>query len=82
MVVATSALGMGIDIPDIRLIIHTDEPRDFLDYAQENGRAGRDGLRSRAVIIRGGDKSQDQLVRRYLDGGECRRTVTDEFLDG
>ncbi|GME52406.1 P-loop containing nucleoside triphosphate hydrolase protein [Neofusicoccum parvum] len=33
VVVATSALGMGIDVPDIRLIIHTDEPRDLLDYA-------------------------------------------------
>ncbi|GME47484.1 hypothetical protein B0A55_11426 [Neofusicoccum parvum] len=82
VVVATSALGMGIDIPDIRLIIHTDEPRDLLDYAQESGRAGRDGLASRAVMVQGGQKSDDRLVRRYLDGGPCRRTVMDEFLDG
>jgi superfamily II DNA helicase RecQ len=51
VIVATSALGMGVDIPDIRCIIHIDWPRTILDYAQESGRAGRDGLRSEAVII-------------------------------
>ncbi|CAN9430903.1 unnamed protein product [Alternaria alternata] len=45
VVVATSALGMGIDIPDIRCIIHIDWPFTVLDYAQGRGRAGRDGLR-------------------------------------
>jgi superfamily II DNA helicase RecQ len=44
VLVATSALGMGMDIPDIRLIVHVDESRNMLDYAQGTGRAGRDGL--------------------------------------
>lgn len=52
VIIATSALGMGVDIPDIRCIIHTDWPWTMLDYAQESGRAGRDGLRSEAIIIR------------------------------
>lgn len=82
VVVATSALGIGIDIPDIRLVIHADEPRDFLDYTQESGRAGRDGLASRAVIVAGGSRSEDELVRQYVDGGGCRRIALDAFLDG
>jgi len=51
MIVATSALGLGIDIPDIRAIIHADEPRSLLDYAQESERAGRDELSSQVIVI-------------------------------
>jgi superfamily II DNA helicase RecQ len=51
VIVATSALEIGVDIPDIWCIIHIDWPRTILDYAQESGRAGRDGLRSEAIII-------------------------------
>ncbi|OGE46603.1 hypothetical protein PENARI_c169G02057, partial [Penicillium arizonense] len=45
VVAATSALGIGVDIPNIRSIIHIGLPRSLLDYAQESGRASRDGLR-------------------------------------
>jgi superfamily II DNA helicase RecQ len=51
VIVATSALGIGVDILDIRCIIHVDWPRTILDYAQESGRVGRDGVRSEAIII-------------------------------
>jgi hypothetical protein len=96
VIVATSALGMGVDIPDIRCIIHIDWPRTILDYAQESGRAGRDGLRSEAIIIgqEGSQRVSDdkqteveqQLVQLYAGGDGiatgCRRRVLDEYLDG
>jgi hypothetical protein len=50
VIVATSALGMGIDIPDIRGIIHLGRPAR-LDHGQESGRAGRDGQPSEAIMI-------------------------------
>ena len=50
VIVSTSAFGMGVDIYDIRAIVHVDEPRSLLDYAQESGRAGRDGVMSEAII--------------------------------
>jgi superfamily II DNA helicase RecQ len=99
VIAATNALGMGVDIPNIRVIFHIGAPRTLLDYAQESGRAGRDGQASEAIIIqprgmegggpdareKGGEDNQveeAQLVQRYIAGGECRRVVLDEYLDG
>jgi superfamily II DNA helicase RecQ len=95
VIVATSALGMGVDIADIRCIIHINWPFTVLDYAQESGRAGRDGLRSEAVMMvqegqqRAAEDKQaeaeQQLVRAYVEGVEeaatCRRVVLDGYLD-
>jgi hypothetical protein len=96
VVAATSALGMGVDIPDIRSIIHVGRPRTLLEYAQESGRAGRDGDISEAVmIIPAGidsvpgyatDASEedqarvDEYVAMVSPG--CRRRVLDWYLDG
>jgi superfamily II DNA helicase RecQ len=84
VIVATGAFGMGIDIADIRLIVHVDNPRNMMDYGQASGRAGRDGLASRAVIIRGGINFEDELIAQYMDpaGGQCRRIEIDKYLDG
>lgn len=63
MIAATNALGMGIDKPDIRLIVHVDVPGSITAYYQEVGRAGRDGEPARGVLL---FDPADQEVQRYF----------------
>ncbi len=51
VIVTTSALRLRIDILDIRVIIHADEPRSLMNYAQKSERAKRDELSSQTIVI-------------------------------
>lgn len=66
VMVATNAFGMGIDKADVRQVIHLDSPDSPEAYFQEAGRAGRDGLPSRAVLLYDGN-DRAKLLRRISE---------------
>ena len=75
IVIATIALGLGIDCPDVRQIIHLGPPSDIEDYIQQIGRAGRDNLPSTALLLHGTNlmrNSTKTMIEYCRCGDLCR----------
>ena len=68
VIVATNAFGMGIDKPNVRLVIHADLPDSIEAYFQEAGRAGRDGKEAEAI-----------LLYNASDNAKLRKRVNEKF---
>lgn len=68
VIVATNAFGMGIDKPDVRLVVHVDLPDSLEAYFQEAGRAGRDG-----------EKAYAALLYANSDGTKIKKRLVDSF---
>ena len=84
VIFCTNALGMGINFPDIRYVVHYGPPRNVEDFLQEIGRSGRDGKSAMAILLFRGKhlRKCDTAIKNYANGDnvECLRThILSEF---
>jgi superfamily II DNA helicase RecQ len=76
VVIATTAFGMGLDIPDVRQVVHIGLPSAIEMYVQESGRVGRDGKPSKAILINRSSAYASRTMKDYASNiSECRRRL-------
>lgn len=78
VMVATNAFGMGIDKPDVRLVVHFDCPDSIEAYFQEAGRGGRDGNKAYAVLL-WNNSDHRKLMKRIADNFPERDFIKDVY---
>jgi ATP-dependent DNA helicase RecQ len=78
VLVATNAFGMGIDHPDVRLIVHAQAPGSLEAYYQEAGRAGRDGAPAQCLLLFG---AGDLMTQRRLAQGGARSAAMEQRVE-
>lgn len=84
IVICTQAFGMGVDCPDVRLVIHVGAPVDFEMYVQEVGRAGRDQQSAYAVILNTSalNRNCSPIMKEYVrNKDKCRRDMLFKQFD-
>ena len=80
VIVATNAFGMGIDKPDVRVVIHMDLPDSIEAYFQEAGRAGRDGEKAFAIILYA-KADKKSLLKRITDTYPDKKYIQQVYED-
>lgn len=85
IVIATSAFGMGIDVPDIELVIHFNTPVSLVDYIQQIGRGGRDQqIRAHCVLFYDDNGDDDKIVRSFEKRAapkEAAEVIADNYME-
>lgn len=83
IMVATTAFGMGINVPDIELVLHFNTPISMIDYIQQIGRGGRDEkVRAYCVLFYEHNGDDRQIVRSFIKKAAKRSEEAVEILEG